>query len=354
VPVRINGSEAIDFILDTGEAITLIDASVAEKLGLKVAEPKSIAVPGGTVKVGSIAGVTIATGTAELKNATIQAAPVGFASGVIGHRIGGILGHDFIRHFSIKIDYAQRTIALLDPAAFRYDGQGTVIPVKLEDDQAFLPVVIKPHGHSPITGKFKLDTGSIDALGMNNNFVVDEQVLAAHEPKRQMPGIAFGGDTKGYLFRLEWARVGPTTFNSPSVGYTTDSKGFENRSDAGTIGSDLLAHFILYLDYERGRIILEPRGPAAENQRWDHVGVMLRADPANLQDVLIYAVVAHTPAESAGLRSGDHIVSVNGRGGLSLAETWESFKADGPLLLGIVRSGIARTVRVKTAALLPP
>ncbi len=353
VPVSINGAAPLEFIYDTGQEATIVDAQVAGRLGLKISNPQATAVPGGSVMVGSVADSTLAISGAKTTHLMIQAAPIGFVSGVIGQRISGILGHDFIKQFSTKIDYKAAKITFWSPAAFHYTGHGVEVPVTFEADQTFLPIDVEPHDHPLVTGKFKLDTGSVDTLGMNNNFVRDEHLLGEKEPRIEMPGIAFGGETKGYLVRLQSVRVAGTIFPATLAGYTVDSKGFENRNDAGTVGSAILSRFTLFLDYARKRIIFEPIEAAQTEIPFDRLGVLLRAEDANLNDVFVYGVIAQSAAQRAGLQANDHILAVNGVKGLSLGQIWERFQHTGTLSLTIRRHNEERMVSIQSAALLP-
>ena len=353
VPVSINGAKPLEFIFDTGQEATIVDAQVAGRLGLKILNAQATAVPGGSVMVGSIADSTLAVSGAKAEHLTIQAAPIGFVSSVIGRRISGILGHDFIHRFSVKVDYTRDKITFWSPSAFHYVGHGIEVPVTFEADQTFLPIDVKPHNHAVVTGKFKLDTGSVDTLGMNNNFVRDEHLLGAAEPRIEMPGIAFGGDTKGYLIRLESVRIAGITFHSTLAGYTVDSKGFENRNDAGTVGSAILSRFTLFLDYARNRIIFEPNEAPQTEIPFDRQGVLLRAEDVDLSDVFVYAVIADSSAQRAGVRAGDHIVAVNGVEGLSLGQIWQRFQSSDPLTLKIRRIHKEHTFNIHSAPLLP-
>jgi hypothetical protein len=101
------------------------------------------------------------------------------------------------------------------------------------------------------------------------------------------------------------------------VAGTLDSKGFEDRSDAGTIGAGILGRFRLILDYARRRAILEPNSRFAGPFPYDMSGTWVTAGGPDWQDFRVHRVLPATPAAEAGLLEGDFILAVDGR----LAET---------------------------------
>ena len=88
---RVNNSEPLWFLFDTGAAASYLDARQAKTLGLGV--------PGDSAKVVvDFPGVT-------LRNQAFSIQPLGFWI-YDGHAVDGMLGYDFINRFLFEIDYA--------------------------------------------------------------------------------------------------------------------------------------------------------------------------------------------------------------------------------------------------------
>jgi len=81
--------------------------------------------------------------------------------------------------------------------------------------------------------------------------------------------------------------------------------------------------------------------------------VVLRAEGADLDRIVVHDVGANTPAARAGLQDGDRILSVNGHENLSLGATWERFHHEGPIRLTVSRPDGVKEMVVQAQALLP-
>ncbi len=351
VAVKVNNGPPLWFNFDTGEETTLIDTAVADQLGLKIENPQPTALPGGTVNVGTVSNTNVRIG-AITESLTVQTAPIGQLARFLGHRVDGIIGHDFIQRYTVEIDYQRHALSFFKPDTFKAPSDTSEVQITIEDAQVFMPATVRSPGHPPVLGKFKIDTGSEDSMGMNNNFVVENHLLDKDQPKIPVPGVALGGETQGYYFLLDWAKVGPITFERPLVGYTTDSKGFENRPDAGTIGSTFLSRFIIILDYRRKRILLKPIGKQTQSVPSDCSGFLLAAGGTDLREISVASVIPGSPGAMAGIQKGDQIVAVNGIPPQSLSEVWSDFRSPGEWHLQLLRAGVRRDVTLRTRPLL--
>lgn len=349
VEVRLNGSRPLLFILDTGMPTTIVDAGIAAELGLKIKDPNEVKVPGGVLQIGATPDVKVAIAGRSVDGLTLQAAPIRDLGAVIGRPLAGVLGHDVLERFTVKVDYAKGQVSLWDPASFVPPKGAVELAVAIEDNEVFVPVTITTIDGRDIVGKFKLDTGSFDTMGMNKNFVEDNKVLVEGQKRAPALGAAMGGDTLGYVFRL--ARIGfaGSTFPSALVSYTYDAKGTENRPNAGTIGAGLLAASDLFLDYPHKRIFVAKRSDVLIE---DKVGVMLRGAGPNLDKVTVAAVLPEGPAGKAGLKAGDVIAHVDGKPA-SIPHLIQRFRGKGFMDIVLLRDGVQKRVRVTPEPLLP-
>ena len=340
VKVRVNDSRTAWFLLDSGFDANILSTGLAKSLGVALADVQRIPQPGGEIEMGRAAGLVFGLPGVTLVNQTAQTAPLAPLEPFVGRSLDGILGHEFIRQLVVEIDYAAAVLNLYDPAGWQYDGGGEILPVTITGAQPFVPGQVLLAGRKPVAGRFKLDTGSLDTIGFNRNFLSAHRLPEVGRPRREEPGLAVGGETRGVRFRVDGFRLGSRVLKGLPVGGTLDSKGFEDRSDAGTIGAGVLGRFRLVLDYARRRAILEPNARFAEPFPFDMSGAWVTAGGPDWQDFRVHRVLPGTPAAEAGLREGDVILAVDGR----LAET---------LTLALVREllqgpdGQARRLRIR-------
>ena len=342
VQTTVNGSAPLWFLLDTGFEYSLIDAAAAQRLGLQVQDPQSVPQPGGTVEMGAVPDVQLAIGSIRVPPLTVQAVPLAGLEPVVGRSLHGILGHDVIARYLLTIDYERETLRFLPADTDEPLPEGTVLPLTIVANEPFVDGVIEQPHDSDIRGRFKLDTGSLDALGLNRNFLEGSDVLAPGQTTHRVPGIAVGGDTDGLLFRIAGFRLGPYTLHDPVIGATLASEGFEDRDDAGTIGAEVLHRFTVTLDYARARMVLAPNSHFADDPGVDRSGMWVVADGSDFSEFRVRFVLADGPAAAAGLEQGDVIVGVDGRSArtLRLVDLWRTWRQpDGTAVELEVRRG---------------
>ncbi|MDH4042823.1 MAG: aspartyl protease family protein [Gemmatimonadota bacterium] len=349
VAVSVGAADTLSFILDTGFEYSLINASVAKQLGLDVAEPRLVPQPGGAVEVGAVADVALRIGGVRVAPLTLQAVPLGGLEPVVGRRLDGVIGHDVIEQYVLTIDYDRRTL-IVQPSAGGILPAGDTLALTIIANEPFVDGVIRQPHDSAIRGRFKLDTGSLDAAGLNRGFLEDAGVLAPGQRTRTIPGVAVGGETDGLLFGVDGFRLGRFEIRHAVIGATLESAGFENRSDAGTIGAEILRRFTVTLDYAGSRMVLVPGAQFDDPPAVDRSGMWVVAAGSDFTEFRVRFVLDGGPAAAAGVRQGDVVVSVNGRPAteMRLVDLWRlSRQPDGTIVtLDLQRGAERRSARV--------
>jgi hypothetical protein len=309
--VQVNQSKPLWFLLDTGFDVNILNARWVRPLNLELKDKQVVPQPGGAIEMGSVTGLSFKLPGLKLSNQSANSAPLSSLEPIIGRSLDGILGHDFLSQFVTEIDYIKKVITLYEPESYKYAGTGRTLPIEINNKEPFIKGKILQPRRTGIEGKFKVDTGSIDVMGLNKNFLEAAQVLVESQRTVDEPGVAVGGETKGICFRVTGLEFGGLRLSSSVIGATLDSGGFENRTDSGTIGAGLLQRFKLILDYPHRQIVLEKNSNFAAPFVHDTSGLRIIANGSNFKTFKVVNVLKSSPASAAGLRDGDIIISIN-------------------------------------------
>lgn len=309
VKVSIEGSEPRWFNFDTGFDVNVIDSSFANKLKLELSKPVTEAAPGGEVTYTKAKSVQMSLNGESSLQQDFIALDLSQLESFVGFKVSGILGIDFMEQHTISLDYENEIITLYDKNHGKLKGYQK-IRFDLLNKEPFIYGLVKAQANNTALGKLKFDTGSVDALGFNNNFVVANNILA-NNGADSSKGVAIGGTTDGYELDLEGFSLEGHDFTNLHVGVTTDSKGFENRNDAGTIGSEIIHRFNWVIDISNNALYLRKNMNFSKRNYANRSGIMIIRD--NKGEHIAFQVAKNSPAYKAGVRSGDVVTKINGR-----------------------------------------
>jgi hypothetical protein len=350
VPTVVQATDTLWFLLDTGFEFSLIDAATATSLHLQLTDVQTVPQPGGAVDVGTVSGTRIDIGPAEFTDWPLQALPLAALQPIVGRSFGGIVGHDMIAAFVTTIDYDRRVLTFTDPEEFSPPPDAVEIPLTILNNEPFVDAaIVQPH-RSRIPGRFKLDTGSLDALGLNRNFLENQEVLAPDQATRSIPGVAVGGETDGILFEIDGFSLGPFLVEGLVIGATLESGGFEDRADAGTIGAEILRRLTITLDYPNSRMFLERNGQFADPAAVNRSGMWVIADGDDFSIFRVRFVLEGAAADAAGIAAGDRITRINGEAAsaYTLVDLWRILRGEpgSTVDLTVERDGSTRQARL--------
>jgi hypothetical protein len=302
LPVSINGSEPLWFVLDSGAGYCLINLSRALALGLVFeGDAQARGAGSGTESVKVIKGaVDFGLGGLKVSVAPAGAMDLTSVELVVGHTVDGILGYDIFEELVITADYGSRQVTFTDPGKFHPARRGQTIPLTFQDRVPLVQARIAVPGSPPADAKFLVDSGSGDA--------VDHPLIKKSNGKLldTITGVGIGNELRGVKGRIEYLQLGPFELRA-AVSACCGSSELSSQ----LIGGQALSKFTVTFDYPHQRLILKPNRNYRHPFPADQSGLNLRLDPATRQPV-VHGLSENSPATDAGLQSGDIIVAVDG------------------------------------------
>ena len=307
LPVNLRGKEQL-WVLDCGAGVNVIDSSLAAELGLAFEGPIKGQGASGVVNIYFVTLPAYTIGTIKFEEQKVVALSLReMFHKALGLDVVGILGYDFLSRFVTKIDFAKQTISFYDPATFEYAGKGTIFDSPLQSNMLSLPVTVD----SKYSGRMRLDIGAPD-LDFHYPYAKNHDLLSRKGIDVKVGDAA--GLTISRISQYETIEVGGYVLENPVIGtpHEEGTGSFADETAIGNIGNSFSRNFILYLDYSNQRVILEKGADFGRNFPRAKSGLQFYYNTDNNVEVIF--VAPHTPADEAGFKQGDIIISVNGIG----------------------------------------
>ncbi|HEV2665512.1 MAG TPA: aspartyl protease family protein [Blastocatellia bacterium] len=348
--VRVNGSEPMSFVFDTGASITIINEQSAARLGLKLRGQRRIAGRDGgegAINLAFAKGVAIDLGDALFAPDQVGVTSLAWAEKFLGHPMDGILGGDFIRRYVVEIDYAGKALTLYEPKTYHAGHGGAnaeTLALKMIGLYPCVSARLKLPGREALDVLLGIDTGAAAAGGfsLNSPFVTRHKLIESM-PK-VFPGFTWGlsGESRGMAGRAESLTLGRTAVLNPLLGFSQATKGANSwKEPNGILGSEILRRFRVTLDYSRKQMRLEPNDSLLDPFESDMSGLTIVAEGADFKTLRIFRVRPDSPAAAADLREGDVLFALDNQpiSTITLFKAAQMLQQDGREILVEVRRG---------------
>jgi len=299
VQVRVNNSEPMWFVVDSGAGGWIVDRAHATRLGLHLEQEtaQGTGAGSGTYDVSYVKDVSFILSGFNIAVPLIGVIDLSAHTSQIGREVEGLVGYDFFQKFVVEIDYDSKVIRLFDPSTYHYSGVGESIPIMVDQEarNPFLTAEVTVQGAAPQKRKLLIDTGSNDALD-------DSFVAQSTGPKIEIVGgVGLGKEFKFNAGRVSRLKLGGVSFEDIDAG----------AGGVALVGGEILRRFTVIFDFAHTQMILEPNERLKDAFLFDASGVTLRLVPES-GDFAVHSVMQGSPASDAGMREGDLIRSIDG------------------------------------------
>jgi hypothetical protein len=315
LPVRVNGSRPLTFVLDSGSGVGMIDRARAKELRLNLEEGGE-GIGGGDRTFRYQLARKIALGFAgnEVCVHSIRVVDLSHMQLVFGRPVDGTLGYPIFARYVVAVDHDKRTVSFFDPKTYVYKGGGDRIPITIQHNVPYLTAELKLYGQNQVTVKFLIDTGAATTN------VAHDMIATAPRKLEAITGVGLGNERQGFAARVEKLKLGRFVIESAHGRTGTWS----------LIGGGILSRFNMVFDYSRKLLILEPNGRFGDAYPYDASGMVLRR-AEDLKSFRVHHVLPDSPAAELGLRREDTITAIDGRNAAvyDLTEVQNLFKRNG-------------------------
>jgi aspartyl protease len=242
---------SLNFLLDSGAGVSVIDLDQARALGIRMRDPESVQGVSGRAVAYRVDDFQANSGGVVLPK-SVLAINLQAISQRCHQPINGILGMDFFRGRIVQIDFAARTVRLvkrdslsrLRPVSpFSYVGQGLanceILPTKIWNDAICVPIRVAENPAQWI----RVDTGCDACL----------EWVVSGPGKRLTEGTSVGLSHASRNCVKTTVQIGKQRFAIAAAVHEESMFSGE----AGLLGNGLLSKFRLTIDEPGNRVIFE-------------------------------------------------------------------------------------------------
>jgi len=326
IPVAINNSDTLNFILDTGVRYPIItELPFVNKLNLNYLQPINVKGLGeGEQLTAYRSGNNIINlnGLVAYDQEIHMVINENFQiSHILGMPVHGLIGFNLFKDYVVKIDYAEHKITLIKPEFFDYKARerDIVLPLSFEQGKPFVTTSIVTDKNEDVPVKLLVDTGASDAIWLSTNS--DSRISLPENHIETFLGRGLSGDLYGKKGRIGAIWVGPLVLYEPIVAFPDNELvdqliGKNDRN--GTLGAEILRRFYITMDYPGKRLILRPNANLKDDFNYNMSGLEVTNPMPGLPIFLVSNIRKNSPAYYAGILENDQIISLNNTNNKSL------------------------------------
>jgi hypothetical protein len=307
VEAKLNGKGPFAFILDTG-GHDIITPDVVRELGLTaVGNGTSGGAGEGTMTQSDVRIARFEIGAAQMTDQHFFVMPLQYSTVERGARtpLAGIIGLEVFERFGVRLDYRAKTLTLRPRTGYQHVGGGVPLRMTFADDMPLVDATFEGRH-----GDFAIDTGNGGSVLMQHVWAERNGLAKRLKSGIEMVSYGAGGASRNWASRADHFGIAGQDLRHIVARYAEDKHGsFSSRTEAGNVGTDVLAQFTLDFDYAAKQVWFEPV-PGWPSPPFDRSGVRAYKEGADAFKVVL--VSDGTPAAMAGLKKGDDIVAVDG------------------------------------------
>lgn len=323
VPLSINGSVPLNFVIDTGSQYTIITNLEAINY-FRLNKGKQISIAGLGNDGKKLQAYLSKNNSLQLGQAVSNSTDIVLLfeqdfdlSTRFGVPIYGIIGYDILKDFVIEVNYTRKKLYFYEPPFFAKRKQKKLekfdeIPLIIQSGKPFV-LLNSEINDKEIPLKLLIDSGSWDAI-----WLFEDQRKGIHTPVKNIDdylGYGLNGEIHGRKSRINRLEFGSSILHQPTTSFP-DSLSVSNikRNDRnGTLGSEIMRRFTTIYNFSDKKIYIKQNSHINDEFHYNMAGLELYQPFPNLPYLEVIYVRKNSPAARAGIKKGDAIRYINGK-----------------------------------------
>ena len=230
-----------------------------------------------------------------------------------GVQIDGILGGTFFHGLVLEINYEKNKLILHNPDNFgkKFIKGFTEFDLEINHHKPYIIASTSVVKSRSAKVKLLIDTGAALTYLIHTNtdslLSMPENIISGNL------GQGLGGIVEGYVGKCDNLELDKFKFENIITNFQdVDSFWLENKklNRNGILGNILLSRFHVILDYTRRKLYLKANKSYTDEFRYDKSGLLIFAFGKDLNDFYVKDVIPGSPADLAGLQTGDIIKKI--------------------------------------------
>ncbi len=319
IPVTINNSDTLNFILDTGVRYPIItELPFINKLNLNYMMPVEIK---GLGEGTNLTAYRSGNNTMQINGLTARNQEVQMIidenfqiSHILGIPVHGLIGFNLFKDYVVEVDYLNEKLTLNKPEYYKYRDRNKdiVMPLHFDGNKPFVRTTIVTDELKDVPVNLLVDTGASDGLWLSENS--DERIKLPQQHIETFLGRGLNGDLYGTKGRIDGIWVGPLVLSKPIVAFPNSElidQLISSNDRNGTLGAEILRRFFVTIDYRNSRLTLRPTHKIKDEFNYNMSGMEITNPMPGFPIYTITNIRENSPAYFAGLQENDQILSIN-------------------------------------------